>query len=64
MILKGRKAAIVRTRGYDKFSTGAGQAVGQFVFSLDITKNIAQMLEQKQPLIIRDVLTYPRLAPS
>lgn len=59
LLLKGRKAVTVRTFGYDTFGSDATQAISQFVFDPDTTKNIAQMLEQKQPLIISDVLTYP-----
>ncbi len=57
--IKGRKAVVVRSIGYEQFGENVIGAVNQFVFNIESTENFNWMIEHKQPLIIADTQQYP-----
>ncbi len=58
-LVRGEKAVIARSRGYEKFGVDNLTVVRDFVFKLEDTENFRWIREHKTPLIIADTQKYP-----
>ncbi|GIV77840.1 MAG: hypothetical protein KatS3mg050_2234 [Litorilinea sp.] len=63
MLLDGRRARLMRTRGYEKFDPNYQERLVDFYLDLDSTRNLRQLYETRQPLVIPDVTQYPGWIP-
>lgn len=55
----GRRARITRMRGYEQFGETVRQAMPGLVFDLANTRNLRQMAETGQPLVVSDTTADP-----
>jgi PAS domain S-box-containing protein len=57
MLIEGDQARIVRGRGYERFGTEG--FVATVVYRISEVRNLRQMLESRDPVVILDTATYP-----